>query len=349
MCLANALRSQGHEALLIAGRGAPAVGTLVVGDEWTTSALERLLRVIESAKLDHLALQYTPTAFSGGDWRVDLALAKFWRNVSARMPTSLIAHETYYRTWSHPASFLLGTWHKFLLQNLAAASDRAYSASELLIEEMSRWGLRRSPVRLPLGSHIDVSPADRATLRRDYGLNDCDLVLTLFGCGHNLRRMPRHFAALESKLHVSGIAHVWLLLGGVPRELLSARARVLSPGWLSSETLSAHLQGSDIFLMPHLGGVSAKRSTLMAAMAHGLPVIGTRGEMTDPFWSHVRGVALFPEKAVEDFAERVVALCRDDVLRRSMGSQNLEYFGKHLTWRTIAAKFSNTIRLQRQL
>jgi glycosyltransferase involved in cell wall biosynthesis len=105
---------------------------------------------------------------------------------------------------------------------------------------------------------------------------------------------------------------------------------------------------SDIFLMPHFGGIGAKRGTLMSAMAHGLPVVGTRGVMTDPFWSDVPAVALFDEKAEEDFTEGVLALCRDGGLRQSMGSQNADYFRANLTWPTIAAKFLNAIRTERE-
>jgi glycosyltransferase involved in cell wall biosynthesis len=344
VCLTNALRALGHDVLLIAGRATPEAGIRIVGDEWTASALERLRQSLESMRLDHLVLQYTPLAFSLGNWRVDRAIADFWRIVSTRMPTSLIVHETYYRTLRHPPSLLRGSWHKFVLRALAMVSGSVFSASEPLVEEMSRWGLRRAVARLPIGSHIDVFPTDRAVLRTNYALTESNIVLTLFGCGNNLQRMPRHFQILEAKLEESRIAHAWLLLGGVPRAILSPRARGLSPGWLSPEELSAHLQMSDISLMPHLGGVSAKRSALMAAMGHGLPVIGTRGVMTDSFWANGPGVALFEESAVEDFAERVVALCRDGGLRREMGSQNAQYILAHLAWPKIAAGFMNAIQ-----
>jgi glycosyltransferase involved in cell wall biosynthesis len=340
----NGLRALGHDVLLIAGRGAPGDGIRIVADEWTASSLERLGQSLESMSLDHLALQYTPLMFSLGDWRVDRAIVDFWRIVSTRMPTSLIAHETYYRTLRHPLSLFRGTCQKFVLRALATISGHVFSASEPLVEEMARWRLRREAVWLPIGSHIDVFQADRAALRNNYALIESDIVLTLFGCGRNLQRMPRHFRILEGRLQEGRIAHAWLLLGGAARELLSRRARVLSPGWLSSEALSAHLQISDIFLMPHFGGISARRTTLMAAMAHGLPVVGTSGKMTEPFWSDVSGVALFEERSVESFAEEVSALCRDDGLRLAMGSQNLDYFSRHPTWPTIAAKFVSAIR-----
>ena len=348
VCLANALRALEHDVLIIAGRGASGVGIRIIGDEWTRAALERLRQSLESSSLDHLVLQYTPAAFSEGDWRVCQAIADFWRMVGARVPTSLIVHETYFRSWRHPPSLVRGTWQKSVLGTLAKASGYVFSASAPLVEEMLGWGLMRPPVRLPIGSNIDVAPADRAILCRSYGLSEEDIVLTLFGCGKNLERMPRHFRIVESRLQESRIAHTWLLLGGVPRELLSPRARVLSPGWLSFEALSAHLRMSDIFLMPHFGGIGAKRGTLMSAMAHGLPVVGTRGVMTDPFWSDVPAVALFDEKAEEDFTEGVLALCRDGGLRQSMGSQNADYFRANLTWPTIAAKFLNAIRTERE-
>jgi glycosyltransferase involved in cell wall biosynthesis len=310
--------------------------------------LRRLVKSLDSMRLDHLVLQYTPALLSQGDWWVDQAILDFWHTVSARAPAALIVHETYFRTLWYPPSLIRGTWQKSVLKTLARASGHVFSASELLVKEMCRWGLRRPAARLPIGSNIDVFPAEPAALRRIYSLSHDDIVLTLFGSGHNLRRMPRHFQALESRLQESRIAHAWLLLGGVPREVLSPAARVLSPGWLSWEALSAHLHMSDIFLMPHFGGVSAKRGALMSAMGHQLPVVGTRGAMTDSFWNDVPGVALFDERAVDALAQGVLTLCRDGGSRQAMGSHNADYFSKQLTWSTIAAKFLSTIRQQRQ-
>lgn len=344
---ANALRDNGHDVILIAGRGAAEDSVSIIGDEWGRLALQQLLKRLDSMRLDHLVLQYTPLLFSQGDWRVDYAIEDFWRIVSTHLPTSLITHETYFRTWRHPPSLIRGMWQKLVLRKLARASGHVFSASEPLVEEMLDWGLGLPPVRLPIGTNIDVILTDDNLLRKHYMLVDSDIVLTLFGCGNNLRFMLRYFKILQESLRESRIAHAWLLLGGVPREILSPDARVLSPGWLSSESLSAHLQMSDIILMPHICGISAKRGTLMAAMGHGLPVIGTRGVMTDSFWNDVPGIELYDERAVEDFAEGVLTLCRDSDRRLAMGSWNVDYFRRQLTWAAIAAKFSITIRTQR--
>jgi glycosyltransferase involved in cell wall biosynthesis len=348
MRLAGALTATGTDVVSIAGRGAPANDVQIVGDEWDGPALERLMRRLDSMSLDHLVLQYTPLMFSEGRWQVDRAVADFWRAASARMPTSLIAHETYFRHWRQPPSLLLGSWQKSILRTLARASGHVFSASEPLVEEMSGWSLRQPAVRLPIGSNSDVALANRAELRRNYALVDNAIVLTLFGCRNNLSLMLRHLQILEDRLHKCGIAHAWLLLGGVPCEILSPRARIISPGWLSSTALSAHLQMSDIFLMPHFQGISAKRGTFMSAMAHGLPVVGTNGKMTDSFWRQIPGVALFEESAVDDFAEGVVALCRDGGLRLEMGSQNAQYFLAHLAWSNIAASFLSAIQRSRK-
>ncbi len=348
LCLANALRVMGHDVILFAGRGAAADDVRIVGDDWNPPALKRLIWDLGSMSIDHLVLQYTPLLFSEGQWQVDRAIAGFFRSASVRWPTSLIAHEAYFRHWRNPRSLLLGSLQKSSLRILAKTSGHVFSASEPLVEEMSRWNLRRPAVRLPIGANSDVSSSNRAELRRNYALIDNDIVLTLFGCRNNLLRMLRNFPILEGRLNKGGIPHAWLLLGGVPSEILSPRARIISPGWLSSTALSTHLQMSDIFLMPHFQGISAKRGTLMSAMAHGLPVVGTHGKMTDSFWSHIPGVALFEESAVEAFAEGVLALCHDGGRRLEMGGQNVGYFRKHLTWPAIARQFLSRIRPQRQ-
>ncbi len=334
--LAQGIRQQGHEVIMIGGRGAATHATLIVGEDRRASALDRLLATIAELGLDHLVLQYTPLMYARGSWLPDRPLVRFWRSLSARMRTSVIVHETYFLSWSHPTSLLRGSFQKTKLKNTAKESHIVFTASQPLIHELDGWGLRFPAVMLPISSNIPVIEADVAALRTRHGIITNTLVLTLFGGGNNLKWMMRHIVLLEQQLNAVRIAHTWLLLGGVPRAWLPAEASVLAPGWLSLEELSAYMQMTDIFLMPNWVGVSAKRGTLMAALEHGLAVVGTRGYMSDDLWNNVEGVILADVNDARGFCEAVLSLARDPHRRRRIGHANREYFSKQFAWSRIA-------------
>lgn len=341
---AASLRELGHEVVIIAGRGDPWAGVLIIGDDFRAPALDRLHAAIKTLKLDHIILQYTPLMYFRSIQRGEYALARTWRALGMEMSTSLIAHETYFRSWRRPQSLLRGTWEKRMLQATCRASHHVFTASEPLLSEMERWGLRREPVLLPIGSNIPAVGADIDALRASHGIGADTLILTLFGGGNNLKWMLGHVIGLERRLRAKGIAHAWLLLGGVPKDWLPAAEAVIDPGRVPSTELSAYLQMSDIFLMPHWAGLCAKRGTLMAAMGHGLPVIGTRGDMTDAFWAGVDGVELVDGHDARGFAQAVLALATDWRRRRRMGDRNRSYFAQHFTWRELTRRFIDTLQ-----
>ena len=341
--LAEALRAAGHRATVLARRGMAEDGVEIVPGEIGREWLATLADWLDRLGTDHLVLQYTPLMFSSGRWRIEPELLGCWRTLAAGRPTSLIVHETYFRVWWHPPSLLRGTIQKALLRRFAAQSRNVFTASEPLHEEMSGWGLARPPTRLPIGSNIPVAEADAPALRQSYGITEREVVLTLFSGGSSLKWSAGHVDMVEAEMNEAGIPHCWLLLGGIPRDWFSLTARVLSPGRLSPADLSAHLQLTDIFLMPHVEGLSAKRGTLMAALEHALPVVGTTGTMTDSFWSAVAGVTLVDAADAGGFAAAVAALCPRRQRRQDLGRTNAEYYREQFAWPKIARKFLDAI------
>jgi glycosyltransferase involved in cell wall biosynthesis len=69
-------------------------------------------------------------------------------------------------------------------------------------------------------------------------------------------------------------------------------ARVHATGPLAPADLSRHLSACDVMLQPYTDGVSTRRGSLMAALAHRRPVVTSASAFSEPLWSQSDAVAL---------------------------------------------------------
>src|SRR5262249_20635493 len=105
------------------------------------------------------------------------------------------------------------------------------------------------------------------------------------------------------------------------RERLLAAApdlheRVRASGLLAPDALSLHLSACDLMLQPYGDGVSTRRTSMMAALAHRRPAVTTSGLLTEALWKQRRAVALAPVGEPAALGPMVVRLM-DDVGERA--------------------------------
>jgi glycosyltransferase involved in cell wall biosynthesis len=75
--------------------------------------------------------------------------------------------------------------------------------------------------------------------------------------------------------------------------------RIHAAGTLPAADLSLHLSACDVMLQPYVDGVSSRRTSVMVALAHGLPVVTTQGKLTEPLWAESEAVKLAPPTDVD--------------------------------------------------
>jgi glycosyltransferase involved in cell wall biosynthesis len=106
-------------------------------------------------------------------------------------------------------------------------------------------------------------------------------------------------------------------LGTLSSEL---SARTHATGTLAADNLSSHLSACDLMVQPYPDGASARRSSLIAALAHGRPVLTTIGPATDSCWSDSGAVALLSHDAAA-LARGVEDLLADPARRSCYGAR----------------------------
>lgn len=339
LALAGALEATAAQVSLITGRSGSADARVHnIGDLWSTSSAERARNTLASLSPDLVVLHYTPQMYAGAVRGGADTLERFWADCGRTWRTALTLHEAYFRIWRYPPSLIRGTLEKARMRRLVECSGCVLTASQPLLEELRTWAGSGDLRYVPIGSAIPTAPDARGAWRASKGIEADEIVLTLFGGGTSLRWSRKHVDTVDAAARLGGHSIRWVFLGGIPPGWFSVGSPVHAPGRVDTVELSSWLQASDIFLMPHYSGICGKRSTLMAAMQHGLPVVGTRGDMTDAFWEQVPGVVI-TRRARADFAAAVLKLCADGRLRRRLGDSNRACYSDRFAWKRIAAEY----------
>jgi glycosyltransferase involved in cell wall biosynthesis len=114
---------------------------------------------------------------------------------------------------------------------------------------------------------------------------------------------------------------------------------------LSNDELSMHLHASDLLLLPFTDGLSTRRGTLMAGLAHGLPVVGLRGSNTDRvLLQHPDAMVLTPQGDLDAYVLAVVQLVRDTVRMQATGAAAASLYDRHFDWPVLARSVLAALR-----
>ena len=119
--------------------------------------------------------------------------------------------------------------------------------------------------------------------------------------------------------------------------------RVHWTGFISDTRVSAFLHAADLMVMPYRDGASLRRGTLMAALAHGRPLITTTPSAPAPELEHGRNIWLIPADDSHALAQAIEQLADDTERCRQLGlhaAQTAQLFTWERIAKTTAAFFS---------
>ena len=284
-----------------------------------------------------ILLQYQPFSYGWWGFAPGLIEAAVRMRRRAGVRLAVMVHEAWVPMldWR---STLMGAWQRTQLRALIGLADRVMTSTQALAEEVGGGA-----VHVPVPANITPVESSLHAARTRLGL-DGRLTVGLFGRDHESRALDHAGAAIEALTDALGAdRHVVLNLGAdAPPVSAPAGVEVRSPGALAADELSLHLWASDMVLLPFTDGVSTRRSTLMAALAHGRPVLGLRGRRTDAVLTGAGdALTLTPVGDRAAFADAALALARDPDRRIAQGEAARHLYEERFAWpvaaRTIAS------------
>jgi glycosyltransferase involved in cell wall biosynthesis len=197
-------------------------------------------------------------------------------------------------------------------------------------------------VHVPVGANVTPATSSPAAARSELGLHR-QRVLTLFGRDNPSRALDYAEAAIQAIVDAYGADALTVLNLGAdaPALRVPRGVELQSPGPLPEKALSLRLWASDLVLLPFTDGLTTRRSTLMAALAHGHPVLGLRGANTEGELSDV--VPMTPVGDLAAYAREAVSLCSDGERRSSLGESGASLYSREFDWPVAATRTAAVI------
>ena len=298
--------------------------------EFSRSDLRRVEQMLDQfAGPRRLLVQWVPHGFGKRAMNISFC---WWllRRASGRGDrVELMVHEPFLEfqrsSWRQSAVALV---HRLMTIILLRAASRVWISIPAWEEYWRPYALGRE-LRfnwLPVVSNIPVvnDPEASQAVRSQYVSTEGSIV------GHFGAYDRENISLLVdavSPLIGNGGKDVLLLLGKGSKEVRDTliahhpevKERVHATGALDAIELSVHLGACDVMLQPYIDGVSSRRGSTMAALAHGRPVITTGGRLTEPLWAESEAVAIVPVEDVTELTAVTKRLLPDIATRSRMG------------------------------
>jgi glycosyltransferase involved in cell wall biosynthesis len=218
---------------------------------------------------------------------------------------------------------------------LAARADRSFVSTPAWTTRLRTVApFAREATWLPIPSNIpeSVTPGGAARVRASRGLRPDEVILGSFGT------YAPHIAEPLADALVSLLSHdpsrVALLMGRGSVEFVEralgprlaavsggseAAARAIATDELSPDDLAAHIAACDAVIQPYVDGVTTRRTTAMAGLALGIPVITNDGPLTESIWRDEIGVVL--ARSTAEIAHQAESWLVDRPRLRDLGAK----------------------------
>ena len=99
------------------------------------------------------------------------------------------------------------------------------------------------------------------------------------------------------------------------------RRNVLIPAASTPDEIVAVLSACDVVLQPFPDGISSRRTSAMASVALGRPVVSHVGAQTEPIWKSAQAIVLARDESARAYVDAAEALLNEPELARSVGEK----------------------------
>jgi glycosyltransferase involved in cell wall biosynthesis len=279
-------------------------------------------------------VQWTPPSF--GMRGLNLAFALWLLKRSSANRIELMVHEAFIAfgegNWRRDAAAVV---QRAMTIALLRAAGKVWVAIPKWEQRLRPWafGKKLSFEWLPIPSNIAAvaNVCAIVEIRRECTRFRCPLI------GHfGTFRKDVGSLLVPAILALESSRAVFLLVGRgseeARRDLVTNHPewchRIFSTGELDSDDIATNLSACDVLLQPYPDGISSRRSSVMAALNLGVPVITNLGHLSETFWSAGGAIAIAASSSACDLGEAALDLLEDPARRSRMSAAARELYQK---------------------
>ncbi len=267
-------------------KGEHAVPVLPIITHWNWAALLDIWNSLRDFQPDIVHIQYQTGAF-----RMHPAinflprLTPIFLGKMQTMSARVVTFHDLRVPYLFPKAGGVRSW---VTRELAQSCDGIIATNAEDFEGLLAWSCR--PALIPIGSNIPTrlpSGFDRAAWRLRLGVAENDLLLCHFGfvnARKGIETLVRALAEIPDakllmvggKVGASDPTNIAFL--GQMQDLIAERdltTRVLWTGYTPPEIVTANMRAADLCVLPYREGATFQHGTLMAAIAHAMPIVTT--------------------------------------------------------------------------
>jgi len=298
-------------------------------------ALVTLDRALDRNAFDRILVQYVPHAFGWKAMNVPFCL---WLASRRRDSIWVMFHEVAFpcSLRQSPKHNLLGLVTRFMARLVARAAQRIFVSTRAWEALLGRAAASEPQcvTWLPVPSNLPVKV--------------CDTAIAAARLRASAEKIVGHFSSFGSHavsilnavlppLLMADRARAGMLLGHgsqrFARELVRAHpqlsGRVIAMDGVSTDELAAHLAACDVLVQPYADGVTGRRTSLIAGLALGLPIVTTIGPLTETLWENSDAVVLAPVSSSTALVGAAEALLADGARRAMLGARAAALYRSH--------------------
>jgi glycosyltransferase involved in cell wall biosynthesis len=241
----------------------------------------------------------------------------------------LMVHEPFIEmTWRPLRHTAIAMAHRLMITILMGAASRVW-VSIPAWESKLRPYARGRDLRidwLPIPAAVESLPGSVSSIRKEYAGPAQSLVGHLGSYGDEVSSL---LVSRLAPIMESDAKPALLLIGARSEAFRDAlitqypawSARVHATGYLPTTELARYVGACNLLLQPYPDGITSRRTSAMAALALGRPIVTTAGHLTERLWADSGAVALASVTDVDGFAAAAIRLMSDADARALLGQQ----------------------------
>ncbi|MCX7790128.1 MAG: glycosyltransferase family 4 protein [Chloroflexaceae bacterium] len=313
------------------------------GLDWSPRCWPALIGALDRLRPDWLHIQYQTGAYA---MRPGVNLLPWRLRALPGRPRIAVTFHDLLTPYLFPKAGPLRRWVNW---RLARDADAVITTTAADAAHLRQGGIEAHVI--PIGSNIPVAPPkdfDREAWRARLGLGATERLVAYFGL---LAPSKGSDVLLEALARLDPSWRL-IIIGGAataPQDVAHAGAvralagrlglapRVVETGHLPDEEVSAWFLAADLVVLPFRDGASFRRGSLLAALAHGCPVVSTTPADTATAEALRPAALLVPPNDPAALAAAMTALDADAATRARLAAAG-RALAARFSWSAIAAR-----------